>query len=554
MRSTACGRPAALAVLGLVEVMVVGLVLAGVRVADPVRAARPQRPTAGAGTHPGWSGEGASAADLDTVTPIKHLVVLFQENVSFDRYFGAYPHALNPPGEPRFEPLPGTPAVNGLTPQLLARNPNAAAPYRLPRTHQNACGSRHGYTAEQRAMNRGRVDRFVEETGNHHRHCTRDQVMGYFDGNTVTAMWTYAQHYALNDNSFGTTYGPSHLGLLNLISGRTHSVSTTVPTRAVIDGTMIVNVEPAYEDCPRAKVAARASGRNIGDLLNARQISWGFFSGGFRPTARLADGTAICGQTGTNRYGLTRKLYQGGMEGFQYYASTANPHHLPPSSVAAIGHDDQANHQYDLADFWAAAERGNLPAVSFLKGGGHQQGGGSSSSPLDEQRYLVDVVNRLQRLPSWPDTAVVVAYDDSDGSYDHVMPPIINTSQTAADALTGPGRCGDRPPGLGGYQGRCGYGPRLPFLVISPWARPNHVDHTLTDQTSVTRFIEDNWRLGRIGGGSFDVLSGPITGMFDFTHRSAARPLFLDPETGLPVPPPDPDRGARDSRGHPPRW
>ncbi|HEX2809202.1 MAG TPA: alkaline phosphatase family protein, partial [Kineosporiaceae bacterium] len=178
----------------------------------------------------------------------------------------------------------------------------------------------------------------------------------------------------------------------------------------------------------------------------------------------------------------------------------------------------------------------SLPAVSFLKAGSYQQGGGGDSDPLDEQNLVVDLVNRLQRVPSWRDTAVIIMYDDSDGSYDHVMPPILNTSQTAADALTGPGRCGDRAPGLGGYQGRCGHGPRLPFLVISPWSRVNFVDHTMTDQTSVIRFIEDNWRLGRIGGGSFDVLSGPITGMFDFSHRSAARPLFLDRETGLPLP------------------
>jgi hypothetical protein len=94
---------------------------------------------------------------------------------------------------------------------------------------------------------------------------------------------------------------------------------------------------------------------------------------------------------------------------------------------------------------------------------------------------------------------VIIMYDDSDGSYDHVMPPIVNNSQTVADALTGPGECGTHPPRLAGHQGRCGYGPRLPFVVISPWSRPNFVDHTLTDQSSVIRFIEDNWQLGRIG-------------------------------------------------------
>lgn len=479
---------------------------------------------------------GATSQEEATSTPIKHLVVLFQENVPFDRYFGAYPHALNPPGEPRFVADPNTPTVNGLTGELLTDNPNLADPRRLARAQHNICGSNHGYTAEQKAEDHGLVDRFVEETGDHRPGCDPTLGMGYFDGNTVTALWNYAQNFAINDNSFGTTFGPSHIGLLNLVSGQTHGAVPTRATPRIIAGTMIANVEPTFDDCPVAALSAAMTGRNIGDLLNAKHLSWGFFSDGFRPTSRLPDGTAVCGKKATSRYGFTASVYDSGNEGFQYYASTSNRHHLPPTSVNAIGHTDRANHQYDLEDFWAAADLDSLPAVSFLKAGSSQQGGGGDSDPLDEQNLVVDLVNRLQRVPSWRDTAVIIMYDDSDGSYDHVMPPILNTSQTAADALTGPGRCGDRAPGLGGYQGRCGHGPRLPFLVISPWSRVNFVDHTMTDQTSVIRFIEDNWRLGRIGGGSFDVLSGPITGMFDFSHRSAARPLFLDRETGLPLP------------------
>jgi phospholipase C len=263
-------------------------------------------------------------------------------------------------------------------------------------------------------------------------------------------------------------------------------------------------------------------------------VSWGFFSDGFRPTSRLADGTAVCDKAASNRYGLNDTVYDSGNEGFQYYRSTANPHHLPPTSVQAIGHDDQANHQYDLDDFWAAADAGNLPAVSFLKAGGFQQGGGEDSDPLDEQNLIVDLVTRLERLPSWNDTALVIMYDDSDGSYDHVMPPVVNDSQSTADALTGAGLCGSKTPRLGGYQARCGHGPRLPFVVISPWARVNFVDHTLTDQTSVIRFVEDNWRLGRIGDGSFDELAGLITHMFDFRFRHAKK-VFLDRETGVPL-------------------
>jgi phospholipase C len=476
------------------------------------------------------------AGRLPTATPIKHLVVLFQENVPFDHYFGTYPHALNPPGEPKFVPAPGTPTVNGYTNVLLTHNPNLANPKRLDRTDGNVCGSNHSYGPEQQAFDHGLMDRFVQATGSHAAGCDGTHGMDYYDGNTVTALWNYAQHFAMSDNSFGTTFGPSHIGAINLVSGNNHGAVTSQPTSNVVDGTQVGNVEPTYDDCPQSATNIHFTGRNIGDLLNGHGVSWGFFSGGFKPTARLADGTPVCGQQHVNANGQSETDYDSGNEPFQYYQSTSNQLHLPPTSVQAIGHNDQANHQYDLSDFWAAADAGNLPAVSFLKAPGYQQGGLGGSGPLLEQQYIADVVNRLEQLPSWRSTAVIVMYDDSDGGYDHVMPPIVNDSQTSADALTGTGQCGTQTPILGGYQGRCGYGPRLPFLVISPWARANFVDHTLTDQTSVIHFIEDNWMGSeRIGDGSYDALSGPVTGMFDFSGKTRAPKLFLNLATGEPI-------------------
>ena|SRR5437867_1196825 len=86
------------------------------------------------------------------------------------------------------------------------------------------------------------------------------------------------------------------------------------------------------------------------------------------------------------------------------------------------------------------------------------------------------------------------------------------------------------------YTERCGYGPRLPFLVISPWAKVNFVDHTLTDQTSILRFIEDNWHLGRIGNNSYDSKAGTVSNMFNFTAGYIhANSLFLDPNSGMSI-------------------
>jgi phospholipase C len=146
---------------------------------------------------------------------------------------------------------------------------------------------------------------------------------------------------------------------------------------------------------------------------------------------------------------------------------------------------------------------------------------------------MVNTINALQSLPQWRDMALIIAYDDSDGWYDHVMPPIVSQSNSTADALTGAGSCGVAQVGVA--QGRCGYGPRLPLLVISPWAKVNFVDHQMTDQTSILRFIEDNWSLGRIGEQSFDEKAGSLENMFDFTPGPRARRLFLNPSTGLRV-------------------
>jgi phospholipase C len=201
-----------------------------------------------------------------------------------------------------------------------------------------------------------------------------------------------------------------------------------------------------------------------------------------------------------------------------------------------IGHTDQANHQYDLSDFWTAAHSGHLPSVSFLKAPAYQDGHAGYSNPLDEQTFIVNTINHVQQLPEWNRTAIIIAYDDSDGWYDHVMPPIISKSDDPkTDALLGVGDCG-KPSPSEKYGNRCGYGPRLPFLIISPYAKVNYVDHNIIDQASVLKFIEDNWNLGRIGDQSFDVKAGSILGMFDFMSGGNANKLVLDPSTGAEVP------------------
>jgi phospholipase C len=563
----------------------------------------------------------AGRDDHSGKTPIRHLVVIFQENVSFDHYFGTYPHAQNKPGEMPFTASSRTPrSINTLvTPldttrhfaplagvDLINNNPNsnpnapaapnngrqngsgAANPFRLSPSQAATADQGHNEGPEESAYNNGLMDGFPAWVGTAGPPPaappaavgTKGLVMGYYDGNTVTALWNYAQHFALNDNSYTTQFGPSTPGAINLISGQTNGFSNSLrvtdglgnllhPTHEAFDGsghiTLIGDADPLLDVCSNPAIdQVEMAGQNIGDKLNRSGITWGWFEGGFDLTLVNPNGTTGCARLTTPTvpgFAFASTDYIPHHQPFQYYASTRNPSHARPSSVAAIGHSlipgtrtpEPANHQYDINDFFAALKAGNLPAVSFLKASAFEDGHAGYSDPIDEQHFLVRTINALQKSPHWSSTAVIIAYDDSDGWYDHQMPPIVNPSfSKAVDTLNGPGLCnrglqqGTPTPARplnGGFGlpawGRCGYGTRMPLLVVSPFAKNNFVDHTLTDQASILRFIEDNWLFGeRIQpDGSFDTIAGSLESMFDFSRRQdgESRKVILDEKTGAVV-------------------
>jgi phospholipase C len=600
-------------------------------------------------------------------TPITHVVEIFQENVSFDHYFGTYPNAANGDGQ-QFHPLPGTPAVDGLPPatssslppslrhstNLLTANPNSSAPQRLDSSAtglvgsaggQLTCDQDHNYSDEQKAFDNGNMDKFVETVGTASGKspsgtaCEPKTVMDYYDGNTVTGLWNYAQHYAMSDNSYGTTFGPSSPGAINLVSGDTGNVdmthtanSPTISTALNPNADLTENgkggyaltsdAQPYWDDCS-TRDAVALNGRNIGDTLNEAGISWGWFEGGFRPSTSYqaaleatghsgqptsefvpdqfkaaefnkavphSSNQGICnavspvgeGLGGSGQWGY-KNDYIPHHEPFQYYASTANPHHLTIATnskghdtlagLATIGHDTQSyvggapqfntpNHNYDTSDFdqlMAAISNRELPpsalpAVSFLKAPGYQDGHAAYSDPQDEQEFVAHTIDEVMASPDWKHTAIVINYDDSDGWYDHANPGVINPSLSPADNLTNTtlsgatsGQCGPKPQTtapLGGEQGRCGFGPRLPMLVVSPYAKSNYVDHNLSNQASTINFIEYNWALPGIAG-SFDQAQSKVdqgehvpfdlAGMFEFGGHSASPALPLSPVTGQPV-------------------
>ncbi|MEV5840813.1 alkaline phosphatase family protein [Streptomyces sp. NPDC051985] len=512
------------------------------------------------GTAPSWAAVPAGhGGGSSTATPIKHVVVLFDENISFDHYFATYPKAANTDGT-KFTASKNTPKdVDTLAHAgLLTKNPNQYLPKRLTPAQAMTCDQNHSYGPEQLAYDGGKADQFVQNTEVDK--CSGGLfgepglVMDYYDGNTVTGLWNYAQQYALNDRSYSSVYGPSTPGALNLISGQTHGAisvdsvtgkQTSTPDSYAIAspnakgvGTVVNDPDPAYDDCSdkdHTSTSALASlqGKNIGDLLNSKHVSWGWFQGGFRPSTAYtgASGSyAKCDTTHTNVGGASVVDYSPHHNPFSYYKSTSNPHHVAPKNVNEIGHNGQANHNYDLTDFTAAAKAGKLPAVSFLKAGEYQDGHAGYSDPTDEQHFLVNEINAIQSSPQWKSTAIVVAYDDSDGWYDHAYAKPRNGSKDTTVGSNGKAldsaACQAGPAASGGYADRCGPGTRQPLLVISPYSKVNKVDHTQTDQSSITRFIEDNWRTGRVGDHSFDATAGSLTGMFDFKHPNNKQVLL----------------------------
>jgi phospholipase C len=558
----------------------IGATAAGAANASPTLAARL------AAEFPGYHIPGKVSKTLydhsRTATPIKHLVVIFDENESFDHYFGTYPYAANTDGTP-FVAKPGTPDVSGLYSELTSKgpvgplltdNPNEFNPQRLSNSQALTSDQNHADVPEQLADDNNKQDAFVQNTESSNangcgpEYCPPGISLDYFDGNTVTGLWNYAQNYAMSDNDFDTAFGPSSPGAINVISGNTSGgnavdandtstpgVVTTAPGDVSADGTggssstgtIYGDIDPFYDQCSDSNHTSTSpegvlTGKNIGDLLNSAHVTWGWFQGGFAPTSTNSGG-AVCAsehELTSNGADVSEETdYVPHHEPFQFYASTANPAHLPPTQLSYIGYTDQASHQYDISDFADAlngTDGATLPAVSYLKPPKYENAHPGNSDPLLEQQFVVNTVNQIEESKYWASTAIIITYDDSDGWYDHVIPPVINGSD---DATVGDTKvCSTVPITVGSAEDRCGYGDRLPFIVISPWTRANYVSSKLLNTASVVNFIENNWLGGERIAGSFDAVSGTLTGrdgLLDFAVRPHIRPVILNPATGAVV-------------------
>jgi phospholipase C len=444
---------------------------------------------------------------------VKHLVVLYLENHSFDNLYGAFPgangRAQADPAHTTQVDLDGRPLgclpqtdVNLTSPPLSTTCTDGAlnshffnrpfqidAPDLLP-PEATTCpppdmpppGSStgvpkgsglpggctrdlvHRYYQNRVQIDGGRNDKFAVVSD------AKGLTMGYYDTSRLPLV-SYARRYTLADDFFQGAIGGSFLNHQWLIAARTpeypgaardggacdiHSVlgPNGLPTKdaaltAIPDGDWAVNtiqpINPPYRaltpDCQRLPAQTHAT---IGDRLSHAGVSWAWYSGGWN------DAEA----------GHPAPLFQFHHQPFAYFARYA------PGRAGR-------RHLRDETEFVEAARDGDLPAVSFVKPFGKENEHPGYTDVGSGERHAVDLIEAVRRSPDWRSTAIVVTYDENGGFWDHVPPPVAD---------------------------RWGPGTRIPTLVISPWARRHHVDHTQYDTTSILATIERRWHLRPLTG------------------------------------------------------
>ena len=443
--------------------------------------------------------ERASTAGTAGIHTIKHVVVIMQENRSFDSYFGTYPGA------------DGIPMRNG-TPTVCLPDPQHGG-CRRP-FHSSADingGGPHGAAAAVADVNGGQMDGFLEQAATTPHRCLDPNdprcgsagsldVLGYHDAREIPNYWTYAQQFVLQDHLFEPNASwslPQHLFMVS-----EWSATCSIPA----DPQSCTNEMSKPAPPPDFKVASRNrkaksvtaappdyAWTDLTYMLHANKVSWGYYIvAGQEPDCE--DSTeATC----------TLKAQDATTPGIW------NP--LPYFDT--VKNDGQLANIQPVQNFLAAARGGTLPAVSWV----------TPSSDVSEhppasiaagQAYVTNVINAVMRGPDWKSTAIFLTWDDWGGFYDHVQPPVVDQN---------------------------GYGLRVPGLVISPYAKRGYIDHQILSHDAYVKFIEDDF----LGGARIDPATdgrpdprptvrenakilGNLVDDFDFNQAPRA-PLLLDP-------------------------
>jgi phospholipase C len=420
-RAAACAaRAAALAALA-------ASLAALVAAAAPATAAAPARPPAG-------------------IHKIRHVVIVMQENRSFDSYFGTYPGAAGIP-------------IAGGAPAVCAPDPQrgrCVAPYHT--TADSNHGGPHGEGAAFADIAGGAMNGFVASAQSAKGTPCKNQqdpvctvpgetdVMGYHDGGEIPNYWSYAKNFVLQDRMFEPNLSWSLPQHLFLVSGWSALCNTPGDALSCVNALQSPALPP---DFSRTATVPDYAWTDLTYLLHRHHVSWGYyvFAGG-EPDCE-DDETLACAPVGQNA--KTPGIW--------------NP--LPYFDT--VRSDGELGDVRSLSSFYAAARAGTLPAVSWVAPN-QRVSEHPPATVSDGQAYVTSLVNAVMRSSDWWSTAIFLSWDDWGGFYDHVLPPRVDAN---------------------------GYGLRVPGIVISPYARAGVVDHQILSHDAYLKFIEDDFLGGR---------------------------------------------------------
>jgi phospholipase C len=412
-------------------------------------------------------GSSTPAAAKNPFGKINHIVVIYQENWSFDSYFGKFPGAnglANATSAAQVDKS-GTPYAT-LPQPLLAGKPDTRFPANLPNApfdasqyvtaDQKTGDLVHRFYQEQLQIDGGKMDKFVAWSD------AAGLVMSYYDASGFLE-GKLAQQYVLGDNMFHAAFGGSFLNHFWLIcactatfpnapasmvaqldsSGALVKDGAVTPDGYAVNTSFSVNT-PHPATVPAASLVPNQTMPTIGDRLSAKNISWAWYAGGWN--------NALAG--------TPDPLFQFHHQPFIYFANYAD------------GTQAKKDHLKDEADFLSAAQNGTLPSVSFVKPLGTNNEHPGYTDVRTGQQHVADLVSAIQNGPNGKDTAIIITFDENGGRWDHVAPPK-----------------GDK----------WGPGTRVPLIIISPFAKKGFIDHTQYDTTSILRTIEVRWSLAPLG-------------------------------------------------------
>jgi phospholipase C len=405
--------------------------------------------------------------EAEGLSKVGHIVVIYEENRSFDSYFGLFPGAnglANATDIQKTQVDGNGVAYAELPPPLNAGAIDIRFPMHLPnkpflintyvKESEKTGDMVHRFLVEQRQINSGKMNRFVNASDG------AGLVMGYWDISD-TAEYKLAQQYTLCDNFFHSAFGGSFLNHQFLIASQApkfpsppaNLLSTFdangnyvgVNDGAVTNDGFAVNTIRSVQfhapsDTNPAVLLPVQDYTTIGDLLSAKGVSWKWYSGGLKDA--LANKPAA--------------LFQFHHQPFLYFKKYAP------------GTAEQAAHVQDLSDFLTDISKGTLPQVVFYKPIGENNLHPGYANITDGEAHLQTIISALQASPQYADMMIIITFDEHGGQWDHVSPPT---------------------------RDRWGPGSRVPTIVISPFAKKGYVDHSQYDTGSILKTIEERFGL-----------------------------------------------------------